>query len=59
MINGLNCVVTLETNPVNPALNAKLYYFYPAQYAAYSISTSTPSLYPLLDQVAQSFRYTP
>lgn len=25
----------------------------------YSLSTSTPSLYPILDQIAQSFRYTP
>ncbi len=58
-INGLDSVVVYETDPVNPALNAKLYYFYPAKYFGYSISTSTPSLYPILDQVAQSFRYTP
>jgi hypothetical protein len=58
-INGLDSVVVYETDPVNPALNAKLYYFYPAKYFGYSISTSTSSLYPILDQVAQSFHYTP
>ncbi len=55
-INGLDSVVQYSTNPT---LIGKAYYFYPAQYNIYTISTTTPSLYPTLDQVAQSFHYTP
>ena len=40
------------------ASKEKIYFIYVENFV-YKISTSSESLYPILDQIAQSFRYTP
>jgi hypothetical protein len=57
-INGLNAVKRIEFFNLGPINQQKVYYIY-NDYAVYSISTTFQPLYPDLDQIAQSFRYTP
>jgi len=56
-INGHQSVSRIETN-TGSKIKQKLYYIYVDNWV-YSVSTSSPSLFPDLDQIAQSFRYTP
>ena len=61
-INGLDAVVevaTSQTYPHLPQFNYKAYDFFPAKYTMYSVNTSTPGLYSILDQVAQSIKFMP
>lgn len=57
MINGYQADTRVETNPSTNKMQ-KTYYIYVENWA-YTLSTSSPSLYGDLDQIAQSFRYTP
>lgn len=47
----------IKSEVSGPGYSDKAYYFYPTKWTVYSISTTSPSLYDELDQVAQSFRY--
>ncbi len=61
-INGLDAVVevaTSQTYPHLPQFNYKAYDFFPAKYTMYYVITSTPGLYSILDQVAQSIKFMP
>jgi len=53
--------LTINSLPaMKGTINGKKHYFiYGAPWTVYSIFTSFPSLFPDLDQIAQSFRYTP
>lgn len=53
--------IDINTLPaVRGIINEKRHYFiYGAPWTVYSIFTSSPPLFPDLDQIAQSFRYTP
>ena len=57
-INELESISRLEEFTSGPITQQKIYYFY-TDNKVYTISTSSPSLYPDLDQIAQSFHYTP
>src|SRR5436190_6221881 len=58
IINGIKVLKIISEYPTNSKLNHKGYYFY-IDHAIYFISTSSPSLYNDLDQIAQSIRYNP
>ena len=53
--------LTINSLPaVKGIINGKKHYFiYGAPWTVYSIFTSSESLFPALDQIASSFRYTP
>lgn len=57
IINNYQTVSRIETNP-NNELVQKVYYIYVDNWV-YSLSTSSEVLFGDLDQIAQSFRYTP
>ena len=56
-INGHRSASRIETN-AGSKIKQKLYYIYVDNWV-YILSTSSESLFPDLDQIAQSFRYTP
>lgn len=56
-INAYATISRLETN-MTTGVKQKIYYIF-ADSWIYSLSTSSESLFPVLDQIAQSFRYTP
>ncbi len=57
-INNLDSLNRIEKFSVGPIEQQKIYYIY-IDSKVYSLSTSSPALYPDLDQIAWSFRYTP
>jgi len=57
MISGYEVVRRTETN-TGSGTKQNLYYIYIDNWV-YILSTSSESLFPALDQIAQSFRYTP
>ena len=57
-INGLDFVEEILQYPARSDLDSEDYYFYKNN-SVYSLSTSFPSLYIDLDQIAQSFHYEP
>lgn len=58
ILNGLSSINGVLKFPGGPTEGQKVYYFY-ADNAIYILSTSSKSFYDELDQIAQSFRYTP
>ena len=58
-INGLDVISCDIKSLVNNDPDSKGYYFYPAPWTVFSISTDVPELFGDLDQIAQSFRYEP
>ena len=57
-VNSLPGIVRVEKFTVGPIGQQKVYYIY-ADGDVITLSTSTKSLYSDLDQIAQSFQYTP
>ena len=57
-IDGYNAISRIEVFNAGPITKQKVYFIYIDNWV-YSVSTSFPALFPVLDQIAQSFRYTP
>lgn len=57
-INGLDSVKAIIKHPNTSNPDNKAFFFY-INYGVYDISTTSESLFSDLDQIAQSFRYTP
>lgn len=57
-INGNESIDRIENFSAGSIVQQKIYYIYVSN-IVYTIATSSPSLYSDLDQIAQSFRYTP
>ena len=57
-IGAYDSIKRIENFNIGPIDEQNLYFIYVDNWV-YSISTSTQSLYPVLDQIAQSFRYIP
>lgn len=58
MINNINAIRGVIKSSGGPQREDKVYFFY-NNFAVYSIATSIPALFDELDEIAQSFRYTP
>lgn len=57
-IDGYNSIERIETFKTGPIIKQKVYFIY-ADGWIYSVSTSFEALFDDLDQIAQSFQYTP
>lgn len=58
-INQANAISCLIKSPLSQGPDEKAYFFYPAPWTIYSISTNSQELFSDLDQIARSFRYAP
>ena len=57
-IGGYEGILRIENFSLGLVNQQKIYYLL-VNGVIYTLSTSSPLLYPDLDQIAQSFRYTP
>lgn len=57
-IGSLNAISSIIRHPISKRPDEKVYFIYEDNWV-YSLSTSSPALFPDLDKIAQSFRYTP
>lgn len=58
-INDIQGISGIIEHPLSGLPSEKAYFLYPESWTVFSLSTSSPALFPVLDQIASSFRYTP
>lgn len=58
-INGMDVISCKIKSKVSDNPESRFYFFNPAPWRIYSISTNIPELFSDLDQIARSFRYEP
>lgn len=58
-VKGVHGIKAIIKSPLNINPDTYVYFFYPAEWQIYAISTDSEELIPDLDKIAQSFTYSP